>query len=128
MTAPNSAVLATRGSMLALWQANFIAGLLKRHGLEVTLSVIKTTGDIVQDRFLHEIGGKGLFIKELEEAMRGGLADLAMHSLKDLDGFFRSTGVDVKAGRKSAYEGNDKTKDNGGLLFTKPEQIRKFRT
>lgn len=70
--------------MLALWQANFISQLLKNHGLDVTLSVIKTTGDMVQDRFLHEIGGKGLFIKELEEAMRAGRADLAMHSLKDL--------------------------------------------
>lgn len=77
-------VLATRGSALALWQANFIAEQLKSLGQPVALNVIKTTGDQVQDRFLHEIGGKGLFIKELEEALKAGHADLAMHSLKDM--------------------------------------------
>lgn len=77
-------ILATRGSTLALWQANYIKDLLYKEGVQTELSVIKTTGDIVQDRFLHEIGGKGLFIKELEEAMMRGHADLAMHSLKDL--------------------------------------------
>jgi hydroxymethylbilane synthase len=79
-----SAILATRGSALALWQAKFIAAQLQQHGLETNLKIVKTTGDIVQDRFLSEIGGKGLFIKELEEAMLAGQADLAMHSLKDL--------------------------------------------
>lgn len=109
------AVLATRGSTLALWQANFIADLLKAEGLNTELSVIKTTGDIVQDRFLHEIGGKGLFIKELEEAMRRGEADLAMHSLKDLpvrlpDGFQltailkRHSVCDAIIFRKSLYD------------------------
>ncbi len=76
--------LATRGSVLALWQSNFIASELKKNGLDTDLKIIKTTGDIVQDRFLSEIGGKGLFIKELEEAMKKDEADLAMHSLKDL--------------------------------------------
>ena len=72
--------LASRGSTLALWQANFVASLLRNLGSEITIQTWKTTGDIVQDRFLHEIGGKGLFIKELEEAMSRGAAHLAVHS------------------------------------------------
>ena len=76
--------LASRGSPLALWQANFVAGLLTNCGHQISIKTWKTTGDIVQDRFLHEIGGKGLFIKELEEAMARGDADFAVHSLKDL--------------------------------------------
>lgn len=76
--------IATRGSQLALWQANYVSGLLKKQGLEVELNIIKTTGDRIQDRFLHEMGGKGLFVRELEEALRGDTADLAVHSLKDL--------------------------------------------
>jgi hydroxymethylbilane synthase len=76
--------IATRGSQLALWQANYVSDLLKDHGLDVALNVIKTTGDRVQDRFLHEMGGKGLFVRELEEALRSNEADLAVHSLKDL--------------------------------------------
>lgn len=76
--------IATRGSQLALWQANYVASLLHKQGLTTELSIIKTTGDRVQDRFLHEIGGKGLFVRELEEALRAGTADLAVHSLKDL--------------------------------------------
>lgn len=84
MTSTKPLILATRGSALALWQSNFIADQLRKRGLKVELNVVKTTGDQVQDRFLHEIGGKGLFIKELEEALKAGKADLAMHSLKDM--------------------------------------------
>ncbi|HET9237382.1 MAG TPA: hydroxymethylbilane synthase [Oligoflexus sp.] len=76
--------IATRGSQLALWQANHVSSLLQARGLNTELNIIKTTGDRVQDRFLHEIGGKGLFVRELEEAMKGGTADIAVHSLKDL--------------------------------------------
>jgi len=77
-------ILASRGSVLALWQANFVADKLNQMGQPVEIKTWKTTGDIVHDRFLHEIGGKGLFIKELEDAMARGDADLAVHSLKDL--------------------------------------------
>ncbi|MCX6126999.1 MAG: hydroxymethylbilane synthase [Proteobacteria bacterium] len=109
-------ILATRGSMLALWQANYVADLLRAKGLEPTLNIIKTTGDVVQDRFLHEIGGKGLFIKELEEAMKAGQADLAMHSLKDLpvnipEGFVlpailkRHSACDAIIFKKDLYKG-----------------------
>ena len=76
--------IATRGSKLALWQANYIKKLLKDLNIEAELKIIKTKGDRVQDRFLHEIGGKGLFVRELERALELGEADLAVHSLKDL--------------------------------------------
>lgn len=81
---PNELRIATRGSALALWQANHVAGKLNSNGIQTSLHVVKTTGDIVQDRFLGEIGGKGLFVKELEEAMLAGEAEIAVHSLKDM--------------------------------------------
>lgn len=85
MSPPRSHVtIATRGSMLALWQANYVAELLKKGGITSNQLIVKTTADRVQDRFLHEIGGKGLFVKELEEALAEGKADLAVHSLKDM--------------------------------------------
>jgi len=76
--------IASRGSKLALWQANYVRGLFESHGFEVKIDVIKTTGDRIQDRFLHEIGGKGLFVKEIEQALLDKKAHLAIHSLKDL--------------------------------------------
>lgn len=76
--------LASRGSMLALWQAHYVADKLKNTGATTEIIVMKTTGDRVQDRFLHEIGGKGLFVKELEQALLEQGADLAVHSLKDM--------------------------------------------
>jgi hydroxymethylbilane synthase len=82
--APKHLVIATRGSQLALWQAKYVGSQLEALGFSFELNIIKTTGDRVQDRFLHEIGGKGLFVKELEEALRAGTADLAVHSLKDM--------------------------------------------
>jgi hydroxymethylbilane synthase len=80
----DSFILASRGSALALWQANFVAAKVRNLGHNVEIKTWKTTGDIVQDRFLHEIGGKGLFIKELEDAMSQGAAHFAVHSLKDM--------------------------------------------
>lgn len=76
--------IASRGSKLALWQANYIADLLKQIHLTSEIKVIKTEGDRVQNRFLHEIGGKGVFVKELEQAMLDDQVDIAVHSLKDL--------------------------------------------
>jgi hydroxymethylbilane synthase len=81
---PDHLIIATRGSQLALWQANFVAQKLRDLGFSTELKIVSTTGDRVQDRFLHEIGGKGLFIRELEECMGRHEADLAVHSLKDL--------------------------------------------
>ncbi|MCZ6848980.1 MAG: hydroxymethylbilane synthase [Alphaproteobacteria bacterium] len=79
-------VIGTRGSPLALVQANMVRDLLHgaHPGLEVTLSVIKTSGDRFLDRPLAEIGGKGLFTKEIEEAMAAGLIHIAVHSMKDV--------------------------------------------
>lgn len=78
--------IATRGSRLALWQAEYIKSRLQlRHpGLEVDLLVLKTKGDVVLDTPLAKIGGKGLFVKEIEEALLDGRADLAVHSMKDV--------------------------------------------
>jgi hydroxymethylbilane synthase len=84
MHASNKLKIATRGSALALWQSHFIGKQLQSLGHDYELVIIQTTGDRVQDRFLHEIGGKGLFVKELEQALREGRADIAMHSLKDM--------------------------------------------
>ena len=81
--------IGTRGSALALAQAKQAADQLAEHGVFETyeLVVIKTTGDRIQDRSLAEIGGKGLFIKEIEEALLDGRVSLAIHSMKDLPGF-----------------------------------------
>src|SRR5258708_31056668 len=80
--------IATRKSQLALWQAEHVAGLLRRAhaGLEVELVPMLTQGDRIQDRSLAAIGGKGLFIKELEVALEKHRADIARHSMKDLPG------------------------------------------
>ena len=77
-------VIATRGSQLALWQADYVSSVLTKNGVTCEKMIIKTTADRVQDRFLHEMGGKGLFVKELEEALADKRADLAVHSLKDM--------------------------------------------
>jgi len=78
--------IATRKSALALWQANHVKELLaEAHpGIEIELVKIVTQGDRILDRPLAEIGGKGLFLKELERAMLDGEADLAVHSMKDV--------------------------------------------
>lgn len=78
--------IATRGSKLALWQADHISTLLREThpGLQVELSIIKTRGDKILDVPLAKIGGKGLFVKEIEEALLTGEADIAVHSMKDV--------------------------------------------
>ena len=80
--------LGTRGSLLARTQSMLVADLLERAhagtGLRVELRIFKTTGDQVADRPLHEIGGKGLFTKELEQALLAGEIDFAVHSFKDV--------------------------------------------
>lgn len=76
--------IGSRGSQLALWQANHIAGLLRERGDEVELEIIKTTGDKILDVALAKVGTKGMFTKEIEEALADQRVDLAVHSLKDL--------------------------------------------
>jgi hydroxymethylbilane synthase len=80
--------IGTRGSPLALWQAHEVrARLAAAHGVApeaIAIAVIKTSGDIIQDRPLSEVGGKGLFTKEIEQALSDGRIDLAVHSSKDM--------------------------------------------
>lgn len=78
--------IATRGSKLALWQAHHISDLLRGQypGLQVELNIIKTKGDKILDVPLAKIGGKGLFVKEIEEALLADEADIAVHSMKDV--------------------------------------------
>jgi hydroxymethylbilane synthase len=76
--------IGTRGSQLALWQANHIANLLRQRGHEIEITIIKTTGDKITDVALANVGTKGMFIKEIEEALAENRVDLAVHSLKDL--------------------------------------------
>ncbi|MGD0497713.1 MAG: hydroxymethylbilane synthase [Bryobacteraceae bacterium] len=77
-------VIASRGSQLALWQARWVQGRLTALGHECRIEIVKTTGDKVTDAPLAQVGGKGLFTKEIEEALLDGRADVAVHSLKDL--------------------------------------------
>jgi len=77
--------IGTRGSQLALWQANTVAARLAESGAPPTrIVVIRTTGDELQDRPLSEVGGKRLFVKEIEDALLRGEVDLAVHSSKDM--------------------------------------------
>jgi hydroxymethylbilane synthase len=76
--------IGSRGSLLALWQANYIAGLLREQGNTVDIQIIKTTGDRLQEISFTQVGSKGMFTKEIEDALVEGEVDLAVHSLKDL--------------------------------------------
>ncbi len=82
----NKIIIATRGSKLALWQAEWIKSELEQRNPDITieLNIIKTTGDKILDVPLAQVGGKGLFVKEIEEAILKGEADLAVHSMKDV--------------------------------------------
>jgi hydroxymethylbilane synthase len=106
-------VIGSRGSKLALWQANHIKGCLETLGEECRIEVISTSGDRFQSGPLKEIGNKGLFTKEIEDALLAGDIDLAVHSLKDMptglpDGLqitatpHREDARDVMIGRKLA--------------------------
>jgi hydroxymethylbilane synthase len=76
--------IGSRGSQLALWQANHIAGRLRAHGHSAEIEIIKTTGDRLQEVTFAQVGSKGMFTKEIEDALAEGRVDLAVHSLKDL--------------------------------------------
>ena len=77
-------VIATRESRLAMWQAEHVQAILQSRGFEVKLLGMTTQGDQILDRSLSKVGGKGLFVKELEVALSEGRADIAVHSLKDV--------------------------------------------
>ena len=85
MSTARALTIATRESRLALWQAEHVRDLLMAHlGIQVSLLGMTTRGDQILDRTLSKVGGKGLFVKELETALEEGRADLAVHSLKDV--------------------------------------------
>ena len=80
--------IGTRGSKLALWQANHVKDKIEGQfpDLEVKITTIKTTGDMIVDRPLSMVGGKGLFVKEIEKALLESEIDMAVHSMKDMPG------------------------------------------
>jgi len=84
MPHPAPITIATRESRLALWQAEHVKALLEARGQRVTVLGMSTRGDQILDRTLSKVGGKGLFVKELETALEEGRADIAVHSLKDV--------------------------------------------
>jgi hydroxymethylbilane synthase len=84
MSVNNLIKLGTRGSKLALWQAEYIRETLEKGGLQVEIVIINTKGDQILDRSLSKIGSKGVFTEELEEQLRSGQIDIAQHSAKDL--------------------------------------------
>ncbi|RUL63289.1 hydroxymethylbilane synthase [Dyella dinghuensis] len=110
---PTTLRIATRKSALALWQAEHVAGLLRaaHPGLHVELVPLTTRGDEILDQPLATIGGKGLFLKELEVAMLEGRADLAVHSLKDvpseLEHGFALPAILPRADAADAFVSND---------------------
>ena len=112
LSIPDKLVIATRASRLALWQAEHVQALLQARypQTEVTLLKLSTRGDEILDRSLQKVGGKGLFIKELENALQDGRADLAVHSLKDvpvdMPPFFELTAVLPRAECRDAWVSN----------------------
>ena len=80
--------IGTRGSKLALWQTNWVKQQIEQGFPEVTVEIvtIKTTGDMITDRPLAAVGGKGLFVKEIEKALMDATIDIAVHSMKDMPG------------------------------------------
>ena len=135
-------VIGTRGSQLALWQAQFVKNQLERHfpTLEVSLKTIKTTGDTLQNRSLVGLG-KGIFTKEIENALLTGDIDLAVHSLKDLptelpeglwiaaiptredprDVLVTDTGVPLEDLREGAKIGTTSPRRKAQLLYIRPD-------
>jgi hydroxymethylbilane synthase len=81
---PSKLRIGSRGSQLALWQANYISALLADRGHDVEIEIIHTTGDKITEVALAKVGTKGMFTKEIEQALAAGRVDLAVHSLKDL--------------------------------------------
>lgn len=80
----NKVRIGTRGSKLALWQAEYIADCLQKSGLETEIVIITTKGDLILDKTLSKIGSKGLFTAELEEALVKNQVHIAVHSAKDM--------------------------------------------
>ena len=117
--------IATRGSPLALWQAEHVASELRRlhPDLSTELIRIKTTGDKILDVPLAKVGGKGLFTKEIEEAMLDGRADLAVHSMKDVPTELPE-GLDIRVILEREDPRDAYATITGGGFATLPEDAR----
>ena len=142
MTDKQQITIGTRGSALALWQANWVKSELEREypGIKVSLTVIKTKGDKILDVPLAKVGGKGLFVKEIEDALLSHDIDLAVHSMKDVptelpdglqvaifppredprDAFFSHTGKSLKEMPKGAVIGTSSLRRIAQLLNAFP--------
>ncbi len=140
---PRTVVIGTRGSQLALWQAEHVAGRLReiRSGLQVRLEAIRTTGDKILDVPLARVGGKALFVKEIEEALLSGQVDLAVHSMKDVptelpaglliaavprredagDVLLSRTGARFRDLRRGAVVGTSSLRRQAQLLHARPD-------
>ena len=103
------AIIGSRESRLAVLQSEMVKAYIEQQnpGMEIEILTMKTTGDIILDRTLDKVGGKGLFVKELDRALMDGRSNLSVHSLKDMS--------DGSAGRTSAAG-----------LFRKKERIREM--
>ena len=114
--------IATRGSKLALWQAEHVKAEIQRvqPGTDVELIVIKTKGDKILDVPLAKVGGKGLFVKEIEEALLDGRADLAVHSMKDVPSVLEK-GLSMAATSKRADARDALCVRGGGTLEGLPK-------
>ena len=110
---PRHLTIATRASRLALWQAEHVQSQLQRlyPGTQIDLLKLSTRGDEILDRSLSKVGGKGLFVKELENALLDGRADLAVHSLKDMPvdmpDLFELSTILMRADCRDAFVSND---------------------
>ncbi len=140
---PRTIVIGTRGSQLALWQARHVAERLgeSRPGIEVRLEAIRTTGDKILDVPLALVGGKALFVKEIEEALLSAQVDLAVHSMKDVptelpaglliaavpqredagDVLLSRTGVRLDDLRRGAVVGTSSLRRQAQLLHHRPD-------
>jgi hydroxymethylbilane synthase len=137
--------IGSRGSQLALWQANWVKDSLCRHhpDLTVELTIIKTRGDKILDVPLAKVGGKGLFVKEIEEALLDGRIDLAVHSMKDMpadipdglcigaipdreearDVLITRSGLTLDRLKKGARVGTSSLRRSAQLLHVRPDVI-----
>ncbi|MGA6926402.1 MAG: hydroxymethylbilane synthase, partial [Desulfosarcina sp.] len=141
--ADNAVVIGSRGSQLALWQANWIKQAIHdRHpNLAVEIAIIKTRGDKILDVPLAKVGGKGLFVKEIEEALLSQRIDLAVHSMKDMpadipnglcigaipkradprDVLITASGLPLEGLKKGARIGTSSLRRSAQLLHVRPD-------
>jgi len=117
--------IGTRGSKLALWQANWVRSQLIKNfpGLSADIIIIKTKGDKILDVPLAKVGGKGLFVKEIEEALIGNRIDMAVHSMKDMPAELLS-GLSIGAIPERENPGDVLISKNNILLSQLPEKAR----